>query len=245
MRISKGSHWRVSDNPPGSVLAGIRAVRDILQQRKCFSRYIQRDPRFPEIPDQLLVLRLQFPVLCPQPGKLRGIGAFPVVLFFLSCRIQASGGLLPSPVLQVRMVEPFFPQQRAALGAALGQRVERRQDPRLVRGGERPVLRPARLPAGHLTIMPRDRGLVGECHRHCLSGPISPGFTTENSCLPGVSCESGRQGPPAPAPPRRPTAGPFLFPRFPAAVTGWRGPPPARRGPDLTRRPERSVRRRG
>src|ERR1019366_8388742 len=84
-------------------------------------------------------------------------------------------------------------------GAALGQRVERRQDRRLVRGGERPVLRPAGLPAGHLTIMPRDRGLVGECHRHCLSGPISPGFTTENSCLPGVSCESGRQGN-APAP---------------------------------------------
>ena len=34
------------------------------------------------------------------------------------------------------MVKPLFPQQRAALGAALGQRVERRQDPRLVRGGD-------------------------------------------------------------------------------------------------------------
>lgn len=31
---------------------------------------------------------------------------------------------------------------------------ERRQDPRLVRRGERPPLRPGRLSLGHLTIMP-------------------------------------------------------------------------------------------
>ena len=43
--------------------------------------------------------------------------------------LPASGNrrLLPPPVLQVRMVKPLFPQQRATLGAALGQRVERRQ----------------------------------------------------------------------------------------------------------------------
>ena len=42
--------------------------------------------------------------------------------------------------------------------------------------------------------MPRDRGLVSECHRHCLSGPVSPCFATEISYVPDVSCKSDREG---------------------------------------------------
>jgi hypothetical protein len=42
--------------------------------------------------------------------------------------------------------------------------------------------------------MPRDRGLVSECHRHCLNGPVSPCFATEISYVPDVSCESDREG---------------------------------------------------
>jgi beta-galactosidase GanA len=40
--------------------------------------------------------------------------------------------------------------------------------------GERPALRPGRLSLGHLTIMPGHRGLVSECHRHCLVVPFRP-----------------------------------------------------------------------
>jgi hypothetical protein len=42
--------------------------------------------------------------------------------------------------------------------------------------------------------MPRDRGLVSECHRHCLNGPVSPCFAIEISYVPDVSCESDREG---------------------------------------------------
>ena len=83
--------------------------------------------------------------------------------------------------------------------------------------------------------------------RHCprqrrdSAGGHRPG-PRARPCRPSPPAGAGR--PQAPAPPR-PTAGPFLFPRFPAAATGWRMPPPAREGPDLTRRAERSVRRRG
>src|SRR6266567_4292859 len=180
---------------PGSVLLGVRAVRDVLQQRECFSRDVQRYFGLAEVTGQFIVLRLQLLVLCPQPRQLRGLRVL-LLLFFLPARLQGTGGLLPPPVLQVRMVKPLFPQQRAALGTALRQCVERRQDPRLIRGGERPPLRPSRLPAaGHLTIMPRDRGLVSECHRHSLSGPVSPCFITEISYVPVVSCKSDREGP--------------------------------------------------
>jgi excisionase family DNA binding protein len=59
----------------------------------------------------------------------------------------------------------------------------------------------------------------------------------------GLPLRQGR--PPAPAP-LHATAGPFVFPRYPrpAAPRGCR-PPSAGRGPDLTRRVKRSVRRRG
>ena len=70
-----------------------------------------------------------------------------------------------------------------------------------------------------------------------------PGPPRARPCRPSPPAGPGR--PPAPAPPRSPPAGPFLFPRLPAAAAGWRRPPPARPGPDLTRRAERSVRRRG
>ena len=51
---------------------------------------------------------------------------------------------------------------------------------------------------------------------------------------------------PPPAPPRSASAGPFLFSPFPGpAAPGNALPPQSRRGPDLTRRAERSVRRRG
>ena len=73
----------------------------------------------------------------------------------------------------------------------------------------------------------------------------SPPGTTPRPALPAFP--SGRAGPPAsPAPPRSPPAGPFLsFPVPRAGRPGRRLPSPARRGPDLTRRAERSVRRRG
>lgn len=45
--------------------------------------------------------------------------------------------LLAAPVLDMGVVQPFPAQQLAALRAALRQRVERRQDPCLVRRGER------------------------------------------------------------------------------------------------------------
>ena len=108
---------------------------------------------------------------------------------------QAPGVPLPSPVLDVGVPEPLFPQQRAPLGAVLGKGIEFRQDPRLVGGGERPPLRLPGLAAGHLTIMHRDRGLVGQCHRHSLRSPVSPCLITEVSYVPYVSFESDRQGP--------------------------------------------------
>jgi HEAT repeat protein len=42
--------------------------------------------------------------------------------------------------------------------------------------------------------MPRDLGLVSECHCHCLSGPVSPCFATEISYVPDVSRKSDREG---------------------------------------------------
>ena len=59
----------------------------------------------------------------------------------------------------------------------------------------------------------------------------------------GLPPPAGAGRPPAPAPPGRPArAAPLLSP-FPAAAPGGRLPPPARRGPDLTRRAERSRQR--
>ncbi len=72
----------------------------------------------------------------------------------------------------------------------------------------------------------------------------SPPGTTPRPPLPAFP--SGRAGPPAcPAPPPAATAGPCLFPLFPGPAAQSSRLPSARRGPDLTRRAERSVRRRG
>ena len=118
----------------------------------------------------------------------------PSALFALPARGQAPGVPLPSPVLDMGVPEPLFPQQRAPLGAVLGQRVEFRQDPRLVRGGERPPLRLPGLAAGHLTIMPRDRGLVGQCHRHSLRSPSLALFGYRSLIRTLCLTESDRQG---------------------------------------------------
>jgi DNA-binding SARP family transcriptional activator len=69
-------------------------------------------------------------------------------------------------------------------GPPLGQLIEGRHDPRLVRHREGPPLRPARLAAAHLTIMPGHHGLVSQSHRHCLIGPVSPCSTTEGYLRP-------------------------------------------------------------
>jgi excisionase family DNA binding protein len=70
-----------------------------------------------------------------------------------------------------------------------------------------------------------------------------PGPPRARPCRPSPPAGPGR--PPALAPPPTATAGPYLFPPWPGpAVPGSRLPPPARRGPDLTGRAERSVRRR-
>ena len=61
---------------------------------------------------------------------------------------------------------------------------QRRQDPCLVRRGERPPLRPGRLSPGHLTIMPGDRGLVRECHRHVSVVPSRPALPQKSSYVP-------------------------------------------------------------
>lgn len=96
-------------------------------------------------------------------------------VFYLHVRLGSAGR---------QRCRPFPAQQRPALRAALGQRVELGQDPRLVRRGERPALRPLWLAAAHLTIMPRDRGLVSECHRHCLGSPVSPCSTSKGLIRP-------------------------------------------------------------
>ena len=72
----------------------------------------------------------------------------------------------------------------------------------------------------------------------------SPPGTTPRPALPAFP--SGRAGPPATRPAAQLARGAFPLSPFPGpAAPGSRLPPPARRGPDLTRRAERSVRRRG
>jgi excisionase family DNA binding protein len=69
-----------------------------------------------------------------------------------------------------------------------------------------------------------------------------PGTPRTCPCRPSPPAEPSRP----PAAPRNSTAGPFAFPRSPGpAASGGCRPPSAGRGPDLTRRAERSVRRRG
>ena len=71
-----------------------------------------------------------------------------------------------------------------------------------------------------------------------------PGPPRPRPCRPSPPAGPGR--PPAPAPPPIATEGPYLFPqRAGPTAPGSRLPPPTRRGPDLTGRAERSVRRRG
>ena len=72
--------------------------------------------------------------------------------------------------------------------------------------------------------------------------------TARDHPAPGPAGLPLRQGRAArqPAPPRSAARGAFPLSPFPGpAAPGSRLPPPARRGPDLTRRAERSVRRRG
>jgi hypothetical protein len=68
-----------------------------------------------------------------------------------------------------------------------------------------------------------------------------PGPPRTRPCRPSPPAGPGRP----PAPPRSATAEPYLFPSWPGpAAPGSRLPSSARRGADLTRRAERSVRRR-
>jgi len=96
--------------------------------------------------------------------------------------------------------------------------------------------RPARSAGRHQCRLPppRQRRWRARGHR--------PGPPRARPCRPSPPAGPGRP----PAPPPNPAAGPFLFPAVlrPVAPRGCR-PPPARRGPDLTRRAKRSVRRRG
>ena len=98
-------------------------------------------------------------------------------------------------VLQMRMVDALFPQQGAALGAALRQRVVRRQDLRLVSGGERPALRPLRLSAaGHPTIMIVMGG--SDSSWRAIWSPRTAGTSSTSVILAFKSCPaccSGRQ----------------------------------------------------
>src|SRR5271166_3895918 len=139
----------------------------------------------------------QFLVFCPQPGQLRGFSAFRRIT---RRRWQRPRLLLLAPVFDMRVIQLFLAQQGAALGTAFGQRVKRRQDPCLIRRGERPPRRPAWLLSGHLTILPRHGGLVSKGHRHCLERPVSPCFAskgltrlvshsslTERAAVPGTS----------------------------------------------------------
>jgi hypothetical protein len=148
---------------------------------RCFSRDIQGGPRLAELVLQLVVPGHELPVLRAQPRQLvrlrisRGLSRR---------RGQRAFVLLSAPVLEMRVVQSLPAQQLLALRAALRQRVERRQNPRLVRGGERPALRPGRLSLGHLTIMSAQLGLVSECHRHCLGGPVSPCSTSKGFIRP-------------------------------------------------------------
>jgi len=86
-----------------------------------------------------------------------------------------------------------------------------------------------RLPPAPATVWARTRSPPGATPRPPLSAFPSAG--------------PGR--PPAPAPPPSAAAGSYLFPqREGSGAPGSRPSPPARRGPDLTGRAERSVRRR-
>ena len=82
---------------------------------------------------------------------------------------------------------------------------------------------PAGIRAGRLH--PRQRRGRARGHR--------PGPPRTRPCRPSPPAGPGR--PPALAPPRSSTAGPFLFPRVPGPAAPGSGlPPPAGRGPDLT-----------
>jgi len=124
---------------------------------------------------------LPFPVLRAQPGELAVVPGIPAP--FAGRRLRGIAELA-APVLDVGVVEPLAAQQLPAAGAALGQFVEGGHDPRLVRHREGPPLRPARLAAAHLTIMPGDSGMVSQCHSHGLISPASPCLTTEGYLRP-------------------------------------------------------------
>jgi hypothetical protein len=47
-----------------------------------------------------------------------------------------------------------------------------------------PTLRPLRLSVGHVTMMLRERGLVRECHRHCLGSAVSLCSAIKGSYIP-------------------------------------------------------------
>ena len=93
---------------------------------------------------------------------------------------------------------------------------------------------------------------AGGCLRSRAGGQPGPSASGRRECAvghrPGSRGRSCRTSPPAGPgrPPGRapPPTRPFLLSRFPAAP-GRRPPWPAGRGPDLTGRAERSVRRRG
>jgi excisionase family DNA binding protein len=96
--------------------------------------------------------------------------------------------------------------------------------------------RPARPAGRHQGRLPLPPATAGARRR-------SPPGTRARTCRPSPPAGPGR--PPLPAAPRRPPVRLFLFPCFPGPAAPGHGLPSAWRGPDLTRRAERSVRRRG
>ena len=114
--------------------------------------------------------RGEFLVLPPQPLVLHRLGAASRPPGRLIRQAIRRAGLACFPLaVDMRGVKPFPAQQRAALAPGF-QLVVLAQDPRLVRRGEGPPLRPAgprALPGGHGTIMPRSgRRHVGHRHGH-------------------------------------------------------------------------------
>jgi excisionase family DNA binding protein len=113
-------------------------------------------------------------------------------------------------------------------------------------GGQgRPRARPGRLDVA--------AGVEGGCLRSRAAGqPAPPAGSRAGRHCPRQRRDSagghrpGPRRPPDPAPPHRPPVRSFPFPGFPRpAAPGRCRPWPAGRGPDLTGRAERSVRRRG
>ncbi|MBE1537029.1 hypothetical protein [Actinomadura algeriensis] len=93
-----------------------------LQQRERFFRDVQRGAGLAEFTGE-------FGVACFELG---GLGLEPGVLGLQTGRGQGAFIALFAPVLDMGVAELLGPQQRAAFGAALGQRVISGQDPGLV-----------------------------------------------------------------------------------------------------------------